>query len=80
MSHFVPRPDRRTFLASAGLAFFATRGLFAEELAGTPSRTEGPFYPDKLPLDTDNDLITPAVGQGPNGDIPSRDSHARLPT
>ena len=30
---------------------------------------EGPFYPDKLPLDTDNDLlivndsITPAVGQ-----------------
>ena len=31
--------------------------------------TEGPFYPDKLPLDTDNDLlvindsITPAVGE-----------------
>ena len=30
---------------------------------------EGPFYPDKLPLDTDNDLliindgITPAVGE-----------------
>ena len=35
----------------------------------TPPRTEGPFYADKLPLDTDNDLIvvndnlTPAVGQ-----------------
>ena len=34
----------------------------------TPRQTEGPFYPDKLPLDTDNDLlivndaITPAVG------------------
>ncbi|MDB6029456.1 MAG: intradiol ring-cleavage dioxygenase [Verrucomicrobiales bacterium] len=34
----------------------------------TPAQTEGPFYPDKLPLDTDNDLIivndsiTPAVG------------------
>ena len=34
----------------------------------TPPQTEGPFYPDKLPLDTDNDLlivnntITPAVG------------------
>jgi protocatechuate 3,4-dioxygenase beta subunit len=64
------RPDRRTFLLStAGVAFFATRGLFAEELARTPARTEGPFYPDKLPLDTDNDLIiindavTPAVGE-----------------
>lgn len=34
----------------------------------TPSQTEGPFYPDKLPLDTDNDLLiineslTAAVG------------------
>jgi protocatechuate 3,4-dioxygenase beta subunit len=44
-------------------------GVFAEELARTPRMTEGPFYPDKLPLDTDNDLIvinkalTPAVGE-----------------
>ena len=61
---------RRTFLG--GLAFsaaaFTTPGLFAEELVRTPAQTEGPFYPDKLPLDTDNDLIivndklTPAVG------------------
>lgn len=35
----------------------------------TPQQTEGPFYPDHLPLDTDNDLIivnnelTPAVGE-----------------
>ena len=35
----------------------------------TPPLTEGPFYPDKLPLDTDNDLIiinnslTPAIGE-----------------
>ncbi len=35
----------------------------------TARQTEGPFYPDKLPLDTDNDLliindgITPAVGE-----------------
>ncbi len=49
--------------------FFTTRGLFAAELAETPSRTEGPFYPDRLPLDRDNDLIiindhlTPAVGE-----------------
>jgi protocatechuate 3,4-dioxygenase, beta subunit len=60
---------RRRFLAGLGAAFFATPGLFAEELTRTPKQTEGPFYPDKLPLDTDNDLlmindgITPAVGE-----------------
>lgn len=68
MSPFIP--DRRHFLTSLtlGAAYFTTRGLFAEELTQTPRQTEGPFYPDKLPLDTDNDLlvvndgITPAVG------------------
>lgn len=50
-------------------AFSSVRGAFAEQLARTPRLTEGPFYPDKLPLDTDNDLlivndaITPAVGE-----------------
>ncbi len=43
-------------------------GYFAEQLQLTPRLTEGPFYPDRLPLDQDNDLIvindriTPAVG------------------
>jgi protocatechuate 3,4-dioxygenase beta subunit len=52
-----------------GAAAFLTPGVFAEELARTPRLTEGPFYPDRLPLDTDNDLllvndsITPAVGE-----------------
>ncbi|MEZ6119371.1 MAG: protocatechuate 3,4-dioxygenase [Pirellulaceae bacterium] len=63
--------NRRLFLQRSALstAFFMTPGLFAEELSLTPSQTEGPFYPDKLPLDTDNDLlilndsITPAVGE-----------------
>src|SRR5205823_2347007 len=63
--------DRRRFLAGCGLslAFFAVPGAFAEELIRTPRQTEGPFYPDHLPLDTDNDLIivndalTPAVGE-----------------
>src|SRR5262245_65354109 len=65
--------SRRTFLGSAvvgaaGAAAFFTPGVFAEQLTLTPAQTEGPFYPDKLPLDTDNDLliindsITPAVG------------------
>ncbi|MEZ6070336.1 MAG: protocatechuate 3,4-dioxygenase [Pirellulales bacterium] len=51
-----------------GTAVFATPGVFAE-LIETPRQTEGPFYPDRMPLDTDNDLlvindaITPAVGE-----------------
>jgi protocatechuate 3,4-dioxygenase beta subunit len=63
--------DRRRFLkhVAFGAAAFSTPGLFAEQLSLTPAQTEGPFYPDKLPLDTDNDLlvindgITPAVGE-----------------
>ena len=63
--------NRRQFLqaTAASAALFSVRGLFAEELTKTPSQTEGPFYPDKLPLDTDNDLIvlndsiTPGVGE-----------------
>src|SRR4029077_11194962 len=62
--------ERRQFLGGMafGAAMFAVPGAFAEELVRTPAQTEGPFYPDKLPLDTDNDLIvinedlTPAVG------------------
>ncbi len=61
---------RRQFLGglALGAAAFTVPGAFAEELTRTPSQTEGPFYPDKMPLDTDNDLliindtITPAVG------------------
>jgi protocatechuate 3,4-dioxygenase, beta subunit len=63
-------PGRRVFLASiGGAAFFSTKGLFAAALTVTAETTEGPFYPDKMPLDTDNDLIllndsiTPAVGE-----------------
>lgn len=66
-----PGFDRRRFLhrAALGLALFATPGAFAEALVQTPSQTAGPFYPDRLPLDTDNDLIVindslkPAVGE-----------------
>ena len=62
---------RRQFLQGIafGAAAFTVPGVFAEELARTPRQTEGPFYPDKLPLDTDNDLlilndsITPAIGK-----------------
>lgn len=55
-------------LGAAGVAALYTPGVFADELMKTPTQEEGPFYPDKMPLDTDNDLliindaITPAVG------------------
>lgn len=74
-----PIASRRRFLAHLGSAasalaasHYLTPGLFAQQLeerTRTPSLTAGPFYPDHLPLDTDNDLImlndslTPAVGQ-----------------
>ena len=66
---------RRAFVRSLVLgaaAFstpFSTPGLFAQTLTQTTRTGEGPFYPDKMPLDTDNDLliindsITPAVGE-----------------
>jgi len=59
---------RRKIIGSMALAF-AAPGAFAEQLSLTPRQAEGPFYPDRLPLDTDNDLliindgITPAVGE-----------------
>jgi protocatechuate 3,4-dioxygenase beta subunit len=62
---------RRRFVKTLvhGAALFCVPGLFAEQLQLTPPQTEGPFYPDKLPVDTDNDLLvinddlTPAVGE-----------------
>jgi protocatechuate 3,4-dioxygenase beta subunit len=62
-------PSRRHFLAALGAAPLLSPAAFAAELLRTPALTEGPFYPDKIPLDTDNDLIiigkntTQAVGE-----------------
>jgi len=71
MSHPDFRTRRQLLLGSAALtaAWFHTPGLFAEELFRTPRLTEGPYYPDRLPLDLDNDLVrihdgvTPAIGE-----------------
>ncbi|MEM9478895.1 MAG: protocatechuate 3,4-dioxygenase [Verrucomicrobiota bacterium] len=72
MNTYCPDCHRRDFIQRSLLgsaAFFTSAGAFAEALTLTPTQTEGPFYPDKLPLDTDNDLIvitdsiTPAVGE-----------------
>ncbi len=77
MKHLISFSTRRQLLrgastAAAGLlipSFWNVPGAFAEALTLTPRQTEGPFYPDRLPLDTDNDLIiindgiTPAIGE-----------------
>lgn len=50
--------SRRRLLAGlgGGSLLLASPGLFAELLL-TPAQTRGPFYPDQLPLDQDNDLL-----------------------
>ncbi len=66
----LPSLSRRHLLRglAIGAATCSARGAFAEELMRTPAQTEGPFYPDHMPLDTDNDLLvindnlTSAVG------------------
>lgn len=62
--------SRREFLSrlGAGSLLFAAPGVLAQELTTTPAQTIGPYYPNRMPLDLDNDLlrindnITPAVG------------------
>jgi protocatechuate 3,4-dioxygenase beta subunit len=53
---------------AVGAATCSAPGAFAQAIA-TALTTDGPYYPDRLPLDTDNDLLivndglTPAVGE-----------------
>lgn len=70
MNPKIQLPDRRLFLGAWAASLWTVPGLFAEQLLlPTPRLTEGPFYPDELPLDRDNDLIllgdnvTPALGE-----------------
>ena len=57
--------DRRRFLKGLGFVVAATAApqlvrvphALAESLILTPRQTEGPFYPDPLPLEKDNDLV-----------------------
>lgn len=84
MEILISRHSRRDFLrvlGTAGCSALALRafpeealrwigdGNFAQSLTRTPAQIEGPFYPDRLPLDRDNDLVlisgktTPADGE-----------------
>jgi protocatechuate 3,4-dioxygenase beta subunit len=70
MARRIDSADRRRLLQAIAMsaAWWSVPGAYAEQLVRTPAQTEGPFYPNHLPLDTDNDLIrindltTPAVG------------------
>ena len=56
LSRTVSRRSLLGALSGAG-ALLSARGGYAEALRETARTTEGPFYPDALPLDTDNDLL-----------------------
>lgn len=62
-----PESKRRALLKGllgASLACGTPLSL-AQGLIATPAQTEGPFFPDKLPLDQDNDLTRIAGHQSP---------------
>jgi len=67
------RVSRRQLLrtGAAALAGIAapTGAATAAKLLLTPEQSLGPFYPDRLPLDTDNDLVTIKGGGNAAGQI-----------
>jgi len=84
MEFFSPEFSRRQFLTqvTAGLVALPMLSIFREEhlrlletgflgdeLQRTPSLTEGPFYPDRLPLDRDNDLLVIGKGDQSLGEV-----------
>lgn len=48
---------RRTVTAALVFAPALLRAQAPQQLRPTPSQTEGPFYPVRLPADSDNDLL-----------------------
>ena len=61
MSTFIDRRRTLRFVASAALIALPALPLRAATLSpprrATPAQSEGPFYPDKLPADSDADLL-----------------------
>jgi protocatechuate 3,4-dioxygenase, beta subunit len=74
-----PSPQRRRIIAwmgAAALAPLAVTPVLAEERQPTPRMTEGPFYPNTFPKDSDADLTRVAgragVAQGTILDVSGR--------
>lgn len=67
-SFYIPL-SRRTLLRSLLVTTggVITGDVYAEALVLTPRSTEGPYYPDHLPLDQDNDLTLITGGKAPAG-------------
>ncbi|MCG8358061.1 MAG: protocatechuate 3,4-dioxygenase [Kiloniellales bacterium] len=61
---------RRVIVAGLGAATLALSPKAAWALVATPRQTTGPFYPDKIPLDHDNDLLTVAGRTEPAAGVP----------
>ena len=66
----IPQSRRRLLqsllLTTGGIL---TSSVYAEALTLTPRATEGPYYPDHLPLDQDNDLTQIIGGKVPAGGV-----------
>jgi protocatechuate 3,4-dioxygenase beta subunit len=58
---------RRRFLGLLAASAAAAPAAAAGTLAATPRQTAGPFYPQTLPLDADNDLVRVAGREQPAG-------------
>lgn len=84
MTHYAPQFTRRRFLTTLSSAVVAApvlaafreehlrwleSGDYADDLERTPALEEGPFYPDKLPLDRDNDLLIIGKGDQAMGEV-----------
>ncbi len=59
--------ERRTLVKTllAGALASSAHLAWAQRLQATQGQTEGPFYPDKLPLDQDNNLVNISGRPGP---------------
>lgn len=70
---FHVRLNRRRLLQSLLLSTggLITSDVFAEALTLTQRQTEGPYYPDHLPLDQDNDLVRIENGGAALGTVAS---------
>lgn len=62
-------PARRRLAGAFGLAALAAPGLL-RAMATTPRQSRGPFYPERIPLDSDNDLVmVEGVSQPARGEV-----------
>jgi protocatechuate 3,4-dioxygenase beta subunit len=69
-----PLPRRRVLAASAGAVALTLSGRMQviAALLPTPQQTQGPFYPQSFPADSDSDLIHVSGRGGPAQGVPTQ--------